>query len=70
MEREERMQYAREGRQTAAAVKAAGGGQRAVEGAPVSGDLQDAAGSGDRPTYAVAPPPGKEEVQYASMAGD
>ncbi|EER28242.1 Pre-mRNA-splicing factor slt11 [Coccidioides posadasii str. Silveira] len=70
MEREERMQYAREGRQTAAAAKAAGGGQRAVEGAPVSGDLHDAAGSGDRPTYAVAPPPGKEEVQYASMAGD
>ncbi|WEW59490.1 Pre-mRNA-splicing factor slt11 [Emydomyces testavorans] len=70
MDREERMQYAREGRQTAAAIKAAAGGTTSIEGRGPIGDGQGAAGPSEKPTYALAPPPGKDEVQYASMAGD
>ncbi|EEP77671.1 pre-mRNA splicing factor slt-11 [Uncinocarpus reesii 1704] len=70
MERDERMQYAREGRQTAAAIKAAGSGRRTIENAAEGDEDQGSVGLTQKPTYAVAPPPGKEEVKYASMAGD
>lgn len=70
MDRDQRMQYAREGRHTAAAIKAAAGGNKAIEGASAGDKQLTAAAATEKPTYAVAPPPGKEEVQYASMAGD
>lgn len=71
MDREERMDLARQGRQTLAAVKAAEGGngqQRAIEGG--SGGQAEGHGEGGGGTYAVAPPPGSDNVQYASLAGD
>ncbi|KAI1945769.1 Pre-mRNA-splicing factor slt11 [Ophidiomyces ophidiicola] len=65
MERDERMQYARQGRQTATALKSAASEGRAIEGA-----LTSDTGPAEKTAYVLAPPPGKEEVQYASMAGD
>jgi pre-mRNA-splicing factor RBM22/SLT11 len=75
MDREERMDLARQGRQTLAAVKEAedgkpfgGSGQRrAIEGGMAENEGVDEDQSG---TYAVAPPPGTSSVQYASLAGD
>jgi len=69
-DREQRMEWAREGRQTAAAVNAAQtGGQRAIGGgesqAQDEGAAEEASGS-----YVVAPPPGQGDVHYASLAGD
>jgi len=67
MEKDVRMMYAREGRQTATAAKAiaqgTAGSARAIEGAPAADDF-DSLG-------AVAAPPGAEdEVNYASLQGD
>ncbi|EZG08151.1 pre-mRNA-splicing factor slt11 [Trichophyton rubrum CBS 735.88] len=70
MERDERIQNARQGRQTVAAVK--GGGYR--KAITQSSSVQEGDGESDIKTsdqsYVVAPPPGRGEVQYASMAGD
>ena len=67
LEQDERMQYARQGRDTAAAIKAANGedmGNGTEEGVGEDGQSSKSA-------YAVvAPPPGQEDVQYASLAGD
>ncbi|KAK2802863.1 Pre-mRNA-splicing factor slt11 [Onygenales sp. PD_10] len=68
MEREERMQYARQGRTTAGPRRTGGQGQRTIEGGNAGG--AEAAREPPKPAYAVAPPPGSGEVQYASMAGD
>ncbi|KAL1980782.1 hypothetical protein VTN96DRAFT_3552 [Rasamsonia emersonii] len=65
MDREERMQNAREGRQALAAAKAAGAGQKTLTAAGEDLPTEPA-----KPSYAVAPPPGSGEVQYASLAGD
>jgi pre-mRNA-splicing factor RBM22/SLT11 len=71
-DREERMDFARQGRQTMAAVKAAaaengsGSGQRLIEG---SGGQADAGELARGATHAVAPP-GRENVEYPSLAGD
>jgi len=66
LDTEERMAYARSGRETAKAVAAANAPQ-ALQGsirggAPAQKNLDDLA--------AVAPPPGQEDIQYASLAGD
>jgi pre-mRNA-splicing factor RBM22/SLT11 len=72
MDREERMALARQGRQTLAAVRTTESGaghsqQREIEsGAAQNEDGEDVTVG----TYAVVPPPGTEEVQYASLAGD
>ena len=67
LDTEERMSYARSGRETAKAVAAAEqanpSAARAIEGAP----LQD---QGFDDLQTVAPPPGQEDVNYASLAGD
>ncbi|KAL2215203.1 putative Pre-mRNA-splicing factor slt11 [Thermoascus aurantiacus ATCC 26904] len=66
MDREERMQYAREGRQAVAATKAANAAAKAIT-APGETPAQE---EGEKPTYVVAPPPGSAEVNYASLAGE
>lgn len=67
-DRDQRMEWAREGRQTAAAAKGAQGGQKALG----EGDSQGEGDENDEQsnTYVVAPAPGSKEVQYASLAGD
>ena len=66
LDTEERMAYARSGRETARAM--AGTGQSgaatigAIENKPRTEDLDDMS--------AIAPPPGQEDVQYASLAGN
>lgn len=64
---EQRMEWAREGRQTAEAVKAAQGGRRAVTAGEASGegDVEE-----EEEATVVAPPPGASEVHYASLSGD
>ena len=72
MDREERIDLARQGRQTAAAIKAVETGAESGLGQPQAIE----AGTGEREgevyggSYAVAPPPGTGNVQYASLAGD
>lgn len=67
-DREQRMEWAREGRQTAEAVKAVQGGQRAITTGDAAG--QGAMEEEETSNFVVAPPPGASEVQYASLAGD
>ena len=66
LDTEERMAYARSGRETAKAVAAA---------EQSSGATEDATGIGATSATmdelsAIAPPPGQEDVQYASLAGN
>ena len=66
MDRDERIATGREGR---AAFK--GSGARAVEGANVSGSYIEASPSDPLENMSVvAPPPGANDVQYASLAGN
>ncbi|OJJ88751.1 Pre-mRNA-splicing factor ECM2 [Aspergillus glaucus CBS 516.65] len=64
MSNEERIKNAREGRQTAGAIR---GGQPEKK-AITSGE--DAAQQETPRNFAVAPPPGSSEVQYSSLHGD
>ncbi|KAK2735076.1 Pre-mRNA-splicing factor slt11 [Myotisia sp. PD_48] len=66
MEREERIQNARQGRQTAG-PKAGTARERAIEGS--AGNAIVEREPSDQ-SYAVAPPPGSGDVPYASLAGD
>ncbi|KAG2164571.1 MAG: Uncharacterized protein AUREO_002730 [Aureobasidium pullulans] len=68
MDRDARMANARAGRETSAAVKAAASTRPAIAAGPSS----SAAGpSANTDNYdLVAPPPGSEDVQYASLAGE
>lgn len=65
LDREERMQNAREGRQTVGSV---GKGKQADRRAVTSAG--EGAGQEKAQPHVVAPPPGSGEVQYASMNGD
>ena len=68
-DREERMDYARQGRETAAAIKAAqSGGRRAVAGS--EGTPAEAVAEEEERSYVIAPPPGAGNVHYASLSGD
>lgn len=68
-EREQRMEWAREGRQTAAAARDAQESQKALtEGGGTGEQGQEMDGSSA--TYVVAPPPGASSVTYASLSGD
>lgn len=64
-DRDQRMEWAREGRQTAAATKA---GQKALS-AP-SGQAQIEPAEEESNNYVVAPPPGSSNPTYASLSGD
>ncbi|KAJ9496739.1 Pre-mRNA-splicing factor slt11 [Exophiala xenobiotica] len=68
-DREQRLEWAREGRQTAAAVKAAESGGRAITGGDGVQAIEGPAGE-ESTSFIVAPPPGQGEVTYASMEGD
>jgi pre-mRNA-splicing factor RBM22/SLT11 len=64
MDREERLTYAREGRQATGSPAHAGRESRAIT----------AAGGEDKQEQSrnmlVAPPPGSGEIQYSSLSGD
>ena len=71
IDREERLKYARQGRDTAAAIKEAsvsGSGQRSIEAGQLSG--QAAADEDQGGDYVLAAPPGASNVQYASLSGE
>jgi pre-mRNA-splicing factor RBM22/SLT11 len=67
LDREERMTYARQGRQTAPAGSS--GPQRAIT-STVDGDDEPEAAAEEDNSFVVAPPPGTGNVTYASLAGD
>ena len=68
LEQDERMQYARQGRETAAAIKAGNGEGSAYAEYGTGGSTGSA---GQEGYSAIAAPPGQEdEVNYASLAGD
>lgn len=62
MEKDERMAIARQGRDTAKAIKALQGPTTSSRETPLQARLEDVA--------AIAPPPGKDDFQYASLAGN
>ena len=66
MEKEERMSLARQGRDTAKAVAAA----NEAASRSSAGVSADAMGSTTDNIAAIAPPPGQEDIQYASLAGN
>lgn len=70
MDREQRMQYAREARQLTGAGRGAGRGRNAAGDTATAAAEGEGAGEAEKPAYALAPPPGSEEVKYSSMAGD
>ena len=65
LEQDERMAHARAGRDTARAVAAASNERKTIGGSDAQKLIEDGENLG-----AVAPPPGQEDVQYASLAGD
>ncbi|KAL4735433.1 Pre-mRNA-splicing factor slt11 [Aspergillus similis] len=62
MDREERLKYAREGRQAVGSLRNADHGTKAITAGAEKEQLPR--------QVAVAPPPGSGEVQYSSMSGD
>lgn len=75
MDKDERMALARQGRDTAKAINAtqAAQGSGAFSGSAATG--RDGRGSGERSESLddqamIAPPPGQEDVKYASLAGN
>ncbi|KAK3996383.1 Pre-mRNA-splicing factor slt-11 [Cladorrhinum sp. PSN332] len=69
MDKEERAKMLRDGRSAFPNAKRATGQQKALEGGSAQGG--EASGSGqDLSGLTVAPPPGGDDVQYASLAGN
>ena len=66
MEREERMSIARQGRDTAKAIAATSGSTASASAEAGSGVVEHPADD----MAAIAPPPGQDDVQYASLAGN
>ncbi|EXJ59811.1 pre-mRNA-splicing factor slt11 [Cladophialophora yegresii CBS 114405] len=70
-DRDQRMAWAREGRDQAAAIKQQQqGGQRAIAAGDQQALIEGAGEEGDTASFIVAPPPGQGEAKYASLAGD
>lgn len=68
-DREQRLEWAKEGRQTAAPLKGTQSGGRAIAGGEGVRAIEGAAEE-ESNTFTVAPPPGQGEVTYASLSGD
>jgi pre-mRNA-splicing factor RBM22/SLT11 len=68
-DREQRIEWAREGRQTAAGAGETRAERRAITNAEDDTGEEDATEENST-SFVVAPPPGTGEVQYASLAGD
>ena len=66
MDKDERMATARQGRDTAAAIAAANGTYLDSSGEERARPVQDTM----EDLTAIAPPPGQDDVRYASLAGD
>lgn len=66
-DRDQRMEWAREGRQTAAATKSGQTGRSAITSGEEAGAEDE---DEDASRVVVAPPPGQGAVTYASLAGD
>ena len=62
LDTEERMAYARAGRDTMKAIKAASSDTMGIDQATVTDNVDDLA--------AIAPPPGQDDVKYASLSGN
>ena len=69
IDREERMDMARQGRATAAVIKATQGGGQAAITSGEQGAIETQAAEEDN-NFIVAPPPSANAPQYASLAGD
>ena len=67
LDREERLTYARQGRQTA--PQSGSGSQKAITSSAQADSELEPATEEDN-SYVVAPPPGAGNVTYASLAGD
>ncbi len=69
-DRDQRMAWAREGREQAAAVKESQqGGRRAIAAGDGQAQIEGAEGE-ESASYTIAPPPGQGEATYASLQGD
>ena len=66
-DREQRMEWAKEGRQTAGAINPSQADRRAITEA---GTSDSGATEEEARTYLVAPPPGSSNATYASLEGD
>lgn len=69
MDREERARMLRDGRSAFSGAKRTTGQQKAIEGGNVQGGQTSTSGQ-DLSDLTVAPPPGGDDVQYASLAGN
>lgn len=67
-DREQRLEWAREGRQAAATTKAAHHGSKALTAGHEQDQIQATEEAGDE--FVVAPPPGASNPTYASLSGD
>jgi pre-mRNA-splicing factor RBM22/SLT11 len=70
MNKEERLEMIRDGRSAFARPKNAAGGHKAIEGGGAGGAQVARQEQDDLAGLAVAPPPGTDEVQYESLAGN
>ena len=69
-DRDQRMAWAREGREQAAAIKDQQGGRKAIAGSHGQGQIEAEDAEEGTAGFAIAPPPGQGEANYASLAGD
>ena len=69
-DRDQRMAWAREGREQAAAMKQQQGGQRAITAGDGQAQTGGAGADENNSTFVIAPPPGQGEANYTSLAGD
>lgn len=70
MNREERSEMLRDGRSAFPQARRAPGGQRAIEDGGASGESAGSAQQGGSASIPVAAPPGADDVNYASLAGN
>jgi pre-mRNA-splicing factor RBM22/SLT11 len=69
-DRDQRIAWAREGREQAAAIKQQQGGQRTITAGDGQAQIECAEVEGEPASFTIAPPPGQGDANYASLAGD